>query len=394
LTQYFLQAHLARHYAHYFESQTPGLESERVANLAWWLAERVGAAFGHEPEQLDRVHSRVVLQAGSLSNQAWELLRPTLVPSSIRFATIHLPSCWSVSLLCQLGQAPGSSPTSESTAEIDSEIRKSLITSLLGSFPPPGQREGSVIYAFDRGLERSAEAWLQSSDTSEEAPILRTVLGWYNASDDAEELRRRIEAIPEASEQEQLVTCCLIRSLAFARKLPDDVIWEFVTREGWLPRVLGSMDLNAVDLPVDALIEHQLQNAGRWTNVVPHLLATAVLLPTQDMERRRVLFAYCLIASLGSGTTDAVARVLYADERTTIERDISYWVERFEAAFPLMPAWGQARLRPILALLSRMRGSITAAELAAEDQETQTEAVATDEQSGHGDPTQNDAEHE
>jgi hypothetical protein len=293
-----------------------------------------------------------------------------------------------------MGQAPGSSPTSESTAEIDSEIRKSLITSLLGSFPPPGQPEGSLVYAFDRGLGRAAEDWLQNSDTFEEAPILRTVLGWYNASGDPEEIRRRIEAIPEASEQEQLITCCSIRSLAFTRKLPDDVIWEFVTREGWLPRVLGSMDLNAVDLLVDALIEHQLQTAGRWTNVVPHLLATAALLPTQDTERRRVLFAYCLIASVASCTTEAVARVLYADERTTIERDISYWVERFEAAFPLMPAWGQARLRPIFAMLSRMRGSIASAELAADDRETQTEAVASDEQSRDGDPTRNDAEHE
>ena len=130
-------------------------------------------------------------------------------------------------------------------------------------------------------------------------------MGWYNACGDAEEIRRRIEAIPEASEQEQLITCSSIRSLAFTGKLPDDVVWEYVTRDGWLPRVLGSMDLNAFDLLVDALIEHQLQLADRWTNVVPHLLATAALLPTSDMERRRVLFAYCLIASLGSGTTDA-----------------------------------------------------------------------------------------
>ncbi len=161
------------------------------------------------------------------------------------------------------------------------------------------------------------------------------------------------------------------------------------------------MDLNAVDLLVDALIEHQLQTAGRWTNVVPHLLATAILLPTADMERRRVLFAYCLIASLGSGTTDAVARILYADERTTIERDISYWVERFEAAFPLMPAWGQARQRPILALLSRMRGSISAAdsvdddqETQDDDQETQTEAVDGADRSGDGEPPEKVAEHE
>ena len=32
-----------------------------------------------------------------------------------------------------------------------------------------------------------------------------------------------------------------------------------------------------------------------------------------------------------------MARILYADERKTIERDISYWVERFEDVFPLMP---------------------------------------------------------
>ncbi len=129
---------LARHYAYYFECQAPGLESERVANLAWWLADRVGTEFGQDSEYLGRVHSQVVLPALNLSSHAWELLRPGLQPSALRFATFHLPSCWSLSLLCEIGQFPGRISPQELMGDRGEELRRSIITGTLGSFPPPG----------------------------------------------------------------------------------------------------------------------------------------------------------------------------------------------------------------------------------------------------------------
>ena len=152
---------LARHYTQYFECRTPGFESERVANLAWWLAERVGNTFGDHPDYLEQVHSRVVLPAYWSSNQGWELLRPTLQPSSLRYATIHVPSCWSLSLLCQIGQLASAEIANDPASGFGSVFRRDLITALLASFPPPSESIGPVTYAFDRGLNQAAESQVQ-----------------------------------------------------------------------------------------------------------------------------------------------------------------------------------------------------------------------------------------
>jgi len=349
---------LARHYAHFFECQTPGLESERVANLAWWFSERVGAEFGHEPEHLDRVHSRVVLPACGLSNQAWELLRPTLQPSTLRFATLDVPSCWSLSLLCQIGQFPHESLASELSGEGGAVFRRALISRLLGSFPPPEELDGPATYAFERGLARTADAWVQDSIGLEESEVMKTAFALYLTGTAQEEIGKRLETIRSASPHEQIIVCQIVKVLVFTGRLPDDVIWEFVTREDWSRGVLESIDPSALDLLFDALVEHQLQIAGRWAQLLQNLLASAVLRSTSDLERRRVLFAYCLIASLASGTVEALARILHSDERTTLERDISYWAARCDGIFPVLSAWGQARMRPVLALLSRMRGNL------------------------------------
>jgi hypothetical protein len=356
-TGWRVRCDLARHYAQYLECQTPGLESERVANLAWWLAERVGSKFGRVPEHLSRVHTHVILPTQSLSNQAWELLRPALQPSGLRFATIHIPSCWSLSLLCEIGQFPGGIVPRELLRDYEAEIRRTLLTGMLGFFPPPREAEEPVTYAFDRGFGRTAEAWAQDQSEDEEE-ILRTVLAMYCASTAPERIRRCLDTISNASPQEQFLTCQFLRVLAYIGKLPDDLLWELVTREDGLLKVLESIDSVALDVLFDALVEHQQQHGGRWAQLLPNLFASAVLRPTGDLERRRLLLAYCLISSLAGGTVEAVARVLHAEDRMAFERDISYWRARCNGMFAILPAWGQARLRPVLALLSRMQGTL------------------------------------
>jgi hypothetical protein len=198
-------------------------------------------------------------------------------------------------------------------------------------------------------------------DAGEEANVFRVVYALHRASESPDEVRRRVESLPNITPTEQILVCQLLRSLSFAHHLSDELFWGIVTRNGWLMRTLEALDLTALDLLFDAIVEHQVQTAGRWNELVPNQLASAVLRPTGDLERRRLLFAYCLISSLASATVDALARILHSEARTTLERDISYWTIRCELMFPELPAWGQARIRPVLALLSRMRGNPRAA---------------------------------
>jgi hypothetical protein len=352
---------LARHYAYFFECQIPGLGSERVANLAWWLAERVGSEFGRSHEHLSRVHSDVVQPALDLSSQVWELVRPGLLPSALRLVTLHVSSCWSLSLLCQIGQFPEGIRPAELMGERGPELRKSLIAGTLGSFPAPRDTDEAVTFAFDRTTTRSAEAWIEDVgvDTEdEEHRILKAVLAMSRDNAAPEELRRRLGLLPDVVEGERFLVCQMLRSLAFFSRLPEDLIWEFITRREWFARVLSSLDPLALDLLFDALIEYQLQQGGRWAHTLPRLVASVALDPEVDPERRKLLLAYCVIASLAGGTTDAVAGFLHSDQRTLYERDLAYWRLRCAAVFAVSPAWAQARLRPLLAMLSKMQGNL------------------------------------
>ena len=234
-----------------------------------------------------------------------------------------------------------------------------------------------MTYAFDRGLNQAAESQVQRLEGGEEAEVFRVAFTVYRASISPDEVRRRVESLPDSTPTEQILVCQLLRSLSFARDLSDELLWEIVTRDGWSWRTLEALDLTALDLLFDAIVEHQLQAAGRWNELFPNLLASAVLRPTGDLERRRGLFAYCLISSLASATVEALARVLHSEERTTLERDISYWTIRCERMFAELPAWGQARIRPVLALLSRMRGNFHAAGPESID-ESENDAVTED----------------
>ncbi len=212
-----------------------------------------------------------------------------------------------------------------------------------------------MTYGFDRGTGQTADAWLQDTSDDPEDEILRAILAMNRESACPEEVRRRLLLLPDAVEHDQVLICQLLRVLAFTSGLPDDLLWEFVTREEWFSRVLESIDPTALDLLFDALEEHQQQRGGRWVDFLPNLVASTILRPTCNLERRRVLLAYCLISSLAGGTVEAIAGILHSEKRPALERDISYWRAQCEDLFALLPAYGQARLRPVLAILSRMQ---------------------------------------
>ena len=348
---------LARHYAYYLECLVPGLESERIANLAWWLSNQVGGEFGQSAEHLALVHAQVVLPAMNLSSQVWQLVRPGMIPSPLRYATLHVPYCWSFSLLCQLGQFPKAFRPFELMEDRGPELRSSLIAGTLGSFPPPQDQGQPPTYAFDRTIGPTAEVWIEDAGKEKEDDILRTFLAMSRENSTYEAFGRKIGLLPDLVEGEQLAVCQLLRVLAYCARLPEGSLWEFVIQQEWLVRVLSSINLQALELFLDALIETQLQEGGRWTHVLPHQIAVVLLDPTCEYERSRLLLVYAIIASLADDSTGAVARILHSENRVRLEQDLAYWLRYFERIFVSASPWAQSRLRSILSLLSFMQGN-------------------------------------
>ena len=145
----------------------------------------------------------------------------------------------------------------------------------------------------------------------------------------------------------------LLRVLAGTGDLPEELIWEHITNHEWSSPVLRRLTPPALETLADTLIEYQTQRAGKWASSIPHLFASVILESDCDAERRRLLFAFCVVCSINAGTVSALERVFRSEARWSLEREIRYWARSCEDLYSYGLPWVQSRLRPVLCSLSR-----------------------------------------
>ncbi len=349
-----LMCDLARHYAYFLECQLPGIESERIANLSWWLSAKVASAFGSGPGYLELIRTKTLAPELNASAHIWKIVHTQVAPSSFRVATLLLPSVWAQALLCVAADRLKELVECGIIPRNSEEVKRVLTVSLVGGFSSAERGELEPVYGFDRSLTNAGDVWLDRYEGDEETKtIFQETLSYYRSSSQPAAIREWLEQLPVAPVRAQTAIVLLIKTRSFAGELPDDLAWELATNPDWFLHLMRQHDPYVIEALLDALIEHQVQRGGRWKSTLPHLVASALLAPVCERERRRLLFGFCIICSISSGTVSALDRVFQSDARLDLEADIMLWCRRLVGLFNSGLPWVQARVRPVLASLSR-----------------------------------------
>ena len=340
-----LRSELLGHYAAYLECVAPGEDSERTANLAFWAAEKTAAIYGAAPAPLRRVIEQTIAPSADLTNEVWQLTRPPVGPSVLRYAALFTPSPWALALLSELGDNIRSFVAEGAGPEDLERVRETLMVGLIEAFPisPPA---GAATYAFEPTLEGTAMAWAGGMAEGEEADGLRQMVEWNRHLANPEQLVSELRGVARSEEASQFMITRSFRTLAYLGALPLQAVRNCVWDPDWRREVLSGLTEQALKVVWDAMAELQMQHGGEWSITLPHFWA-ALCEEGAAEDRRRLLFALTALSCLSAGSTSALRRLLKEPGRRFAE-DASVWRERCEDAQRLGPPWSAAKLRGFL----------------------------------------------
>jgi hypothetical protein len=126
-----LQCELLRHYAAHFECLLPGEDGERVAAGAMWVTERVATVLLLPTINVSRLLEETVIPTGTQTRGVWQMVRPPVRHSQLRYAALFSPSLWSLSILAELGRDIRSFTAGFDAERGDDRVNKALMIWLL-----------------------------------------------------------------------------------------------------------------------------------------------------------------------------------------------------------------------------------------------------------------------
>lgn len=349
-----VRCELAKHYFQHFGARLRGADSERIAGLSWWLAERVAALLGSETA-VREFRAGPLRYEGSISAQAWHLARPALSPSRLRHATTGVMSMWGLSLACQLRPAI-TAGADHLSGECRTEIESALKGYVLTAFPPASVPVDSQVYAFDPTVLQTARALVEIAEPGESRDALFAFVTAVEALADPDELARAITRFPDANLADQVITANVLSVKAYLGEAPVDHIWERILDAKWRESVLLTAADHALEILFDGLRELQLQRNEKWSWDMPHVYAQACE-KTDQPERRRLLFAMVVLSSLSAGTVSAVERLVKGEIRDQLGNEVKYWRDTLDESWRSAPPQAGSEMRAMLAVLPELQGS-------------------------------------
>ena len=345
-----LRCELARHYASYIECNLPGMDGERIAASSLWLAEQVSMALEIRPEAANHFSNEAVPKEARISSLLHAMSHPPITPSNLRYATLYLPSLWSLSLQCLMGPNLGGLDPSSASGEVLAEVRSAIVRGVLASFPVRAKCSAEAVYGFEESLAPAASIWRYLPDDSRDRQLLMLVKPDQQTPEPqqiADSLKTMAECVPRM--QRFIAGDLLVR--AYTGEVPIDLVWEWVSGKEWTREVLLKVDLDALGVLVDALREIQQQYGDKWASHLPHLFAIACEEAVGDSDRRKFLFAAAVLSSMVSDRVSAIQRLVHSRERQGYRAEVDHSRSQLQALRNIAPPWMAARIRATLASL-------------------------------------------
>lgn len=340
---------LARQYCRHLEALSPGADGERVAAFAWWFAEMLGARIDTFPQPVLQIANGIIDNASAASDEVWTVARPFATVSPLRYATLFSGSMWSTAMMCELAESP-LAEFADKHKGILGALAVSLVKPAYCEVDRPGNDQ-TIWYSFQHTTSAFSERVAVLVD-AETAASIRSARAVLTDARHAPGLGTMVRQLPSYDESVARAIAHEVRLAAYRGDAPGADLWDSFADATWREQVLAKGEQTSVELLCNAAIQLQLTDPSHeWRSYLPHFLALTCEDLAADRERKRVLFAYTVVASIAVDSVSAVERLLTGAHRRDYQEFVEKWRERIERLTPLAPAWIAARLRGMKAVL-------------------------------------------
>lgn len=341
-----LRQTLLHHYIRHLESMLPGTDSDALANLAFWLSERVAQTLEVSGDQIEKLIAIIEPFLDRVSLQ-WQMVRPRVTPSRLRAFVLGSRFAWINALVsewCGRGSFECEGLTFEAAEELFARWARieaaglhlltiSEMSQAAFSFELP-TRPFAEVFA-----ESLSKAEANTADVADASPAYCQNL--RNPEFLLAELRRLSQL--EGHQQRWLINNWRVAILGGVVS-PDDCE-SFALDRAWVHAILepGSTCSREVSL---VLQECQTIASREWDIRLPHLFA--------DLAKRAVgtpaftfWFEQTLKSSLAAGLSSAVDRLGAVDDSPELRTLWQPYFDLFEQLILHKPHWIYARIRAV-----------------------------------------------
>lgn len=348
-----LLCRLAKHYLSYMECSFPGVDGEGAAAAAWWLSSKVSALFEAPPELTSFFVDEVLDGNQQVSGRIRSVSHPIASSSGLRYATLYLPSIWSLSLLCMAGDSFNDLQPSRANGTEVAEIGAEVVRSALRRFPIHPKPADEAVFGFDLSLVPAGAI----SDFLDENSDSRRFLEAVRPNHDAEQPERPdglgvcLEGVSAETPEVQYFSANDLLVRVYTGDASEDVVWEWISADEWPRNVLPKIELTTLSIVLDAVLEMQVRVGGKWAHQLPHVFARTCEHMVKEDQFREFTFGATVISSMASDTASAIIRLLSGKHRHAFHAETEHWRAQMKDLHDVAPPWIASRARAMLASL-------------------------------------------
>jgi hypothetical protein len=348
-----LREDFAAHFGAYLECLVPGLPSEQVMVMTWWLTERLCEVFPASPGLLKKIRESTAANEQKRSGFINNLTHPPVEPSTFRYLTQVHHKSWTAATVAELAKAGPLAERAQPEKARGLRLEEAILTCLIRGLPAVEARVVNPIYSFDQPLAPTVEMWKSLRDFEQEKRAEMSALcesaRWFSAESSLDQIVERLakEDGDDNAGVENARAAEALKLRAYTDAGSGKTLWTLLESKSRWAGILRKSDDRVVSPFFEALIELSVRDGDPWRAAVPHMIA-ATAEKEQDAERRQVFFGLVLFASLSLGTTSAVDRLMHDSLRQEFSVFSSRWRDTLKSTLAAAPPWAAARIRSVL----------------------------------------------
>lgn len=341
-----LRQRLLHHYLLHLETVLPGTDSDAIANLAFWLSERIAQTFEVSGSQLGKLVA-IIEPHLARTSLLWQMVRPKVTPSRLRAFALGSQAVWMNALAsewCGRGSHECAGLTEEAAAELFArwvgiEASGLHLLTLMSGTP--------IAFSFELPTQTFAEVFAVSLSKAESNNDSDSVAppDYCKHLRDSKFLLDELRRLSELEDHHQQWLINNWRIAVLSGVLSPENCESFALDNGWIQAILEPGSACSRETAF-VLLECQTLASGQWDLRLPHYFS--------DLAKRHsgtpagsFWFEQTLKSSLAAGLGSAVDVLGAAASALEAETLWQPYLDLFEQLASHMPHWVHARLRAI-----------------------------------------------
>ena len=350
-----LYCEAATHFARHVEALHPGQHGDRIASYAWWLATEFARLFATTNESAKGAIDAVLEPETEVSLRRWRIARSPVVPSAIRYATLHITSVWAMSILSQLRETPNPIPEEEIPVPLRRKIELVLRGYLLSSPLTDNCEVREPIYAFQTVVPSGAQDGWKAFIPTEEREAFTQIVAYRKRLENVHELQSQLEQLVEMPAYEQHLLLLFLKGVVSAGDRYDESVAAWLAQTDLVVETMQVLPARILGFAIDAITEVQLRQHNDSVIRVPHVLCYA-LEKAAHLDRVKLIMAHVLVMSINSGIVSPLQRIAASRWRAEVLSALVVWRHNLVEIGRHSQPWVAARARGMSSAISRLIG--------------------------------------